>query len=527
MTNLAGIGTMIRFILRQDRIVIPLYVVLFLTLVVSQAVSSQELYTTQAERDEYAATAGSNPALIALTGPAYAIDTVGGDVAWQVGGFGGAVVGLVSMLLIGRHTRAEEQSGRSELLRANVLGRYAHPAAALIVVAGINVLLAATTALALIGMDLPVVGSIAFGASMGAVGLVFAGVAAVAAQVSESASAVYGLGGAVLGLAYLLRAAGDVGNGALSWLSPIGWGQGTKPFADEREWPLALALGVTVVLVAIAGALMARRDHGAGLMPTRPGPATASAALTHPIGFALRQQRGLLLGWVVGLFVAGLSIGSMGQEVDSLIGDSTMANDLFGQTGGADLVDSFYASILVMMALIGTAYVVSSALRLRGEESAGRVELLLATAVPRWRLLGSQLVVTLTGAALVVAACGLGAGLAYGIRGDDLGAPPRLLGAALASLPAVWVVAGLAVALVGLAPRASSLAWAALAGCLFLWIMGPLLHLPDWVMDLSPFSHIPQVPATSLTMAPLVVLTGVAAVLAAVGLAGFQRRDIG
>lgn len=527
MKALAGTGTMVRFILRRDRIVVPLYVIVFAVFVMSQALSSKELYDSQAEREVYAATAASNPAMIALTGPAYAIDTVGGDTAWQVGGFGGTAVAVASMIMVGRHTRAEEQSGRSELLRANVLGRYAHPTAALIVVFGANALLAAATALALIYLDLPAAGSIAFGASMGAVGIVFAAIGVVAAQITENASTVYGIGGAVLGVAYLLRAAGDIGEGTLSWLSPIGWAQGMRPFADERWWPLLLFLAATVVLLAAGFALMARRDEGAGLVAARPGPPRASSGLVLPSGFALRLRRELLIGWTAGLFAGGLAMGSFGEEVGDLVGDSEMAENLIGQTGGAGLVDSFFATILLIMAMIGTVYAVQSALRMRSEESAGRLEPLLATATSRWRWAGAQVLVTVAGVTLVLAACGLGAGISHAIRSDDSGEVPRLLGAQLASLPAVWVVAGLVIALFGLVPRAAPLAWAALGGCFFIGILGPILQLPDWAMDLSPFNHVPKVPSADLAAGPLIWLTAIAAALTVAGLMGFRRRDVG
>jgi ABC-2 type transport system permease protein len=518
---------MVRFVLRYDRIVIPLYVALFAVFVASQALSSRDLYDNQAEREVYAATARSNPALIALTGPAYAIDTVGGDTAWQVGGFGGAAVAIASIILVGRHTRAEEQSGRSELLRANVLGRYAQPAAALIVVVVANVLLAAATVLVLISLDLPTAGSFAFGASMGAVGIVFAAVGVVAAQITENTSTVYGIGGAVLGAAWLLRAAGDIGEGRLSWLSPIGWAQQMRPFADERWWPLLLFLGATALLLAFGFALMGRRDDGAGFLAARPGPAGASSGLSSPSGLALRLRRGLLIGWTAGLFVGGLAMGSFGEDAGDLMGDSDLAQNFVGQTGGTGLVDSFFATILLIMAMIGSVYAVQSALRMRSEETAGRLEPLLATATSRWTWAGSQVLVTVAGTTLVLAACGLGVGISHSIRSEDAGELMHLLVAQLASLPAVWVVAGLAVALFGLVPRAASLAWAALAGCFFLGILGPVLQLPDWTMDLSPFTHVPEVPSADLKAWPLLQLTAVAVALIAVGLAAFRYRDVG
>jgi ABC-2 type transport system permease protein len=312
MSRLTGVSAMLWLALRRERVRIPVYVVLFTILVAETAAQSKSMFPTQAARADYAATVAGNPGLIAMVGPPYAVTNVGGDVAWQLGGFGAAFVALMSMFMVGRHTRGEEQSGRSELVLAAPVAREAPVTAALIVVVATQVLLGAAVALTMIGFDQPAAGSLALGASLTGVGLVFAGLSACAAQISETSSAMYGIVGAAIGGAYLLRAAGDVGDGTLSWLSPIGWGQRMRPFAGERWWPLALSLTTTVALVGGAFALRARRDEGAGLVGSRPGPASASKRLTTPLGLALRLQRGLLLGWSAGLFFSGLSIGLTG-----------------------------------------------------------------------------------------------------------------------------------------------------------------------------------------------------------------------
>ena len=200
----------------------------------------------------------------------------------------------MSMFIVGRHTRAEEEDGRSELIGAAPVGRFApvdggadrgrgrpDPARR------------CSWRCRCSAIGQPAAGSSALGASLAGVGLVFAGIAAVAAQVSQTTSSMYGITGGAIGAAYLLRAAGDVGDGTLSWLSPIGWGQAMRPYAGERWWPLALMLVVGAGLVAAAVALRARRDDGAGLVAPRPGP-PARPALTHPLGLALRLQRGVL-----------------------------------------------------------------------------------------------------------------------------------------------------------------------------------------------------------------------------------------
>jgi ABC-2 type transport system permease protein len=522
---MTGTAPLLRFMARRERIRVPVYLLLFVFLVVETAVGSDSLYTTHAERLDYAATVTSNPGLIALVGPAYDVTNVGGDTAWQMGGFGAVIVALMSMFIVGRHTRAEEQSGRSELVRAAPVGRFAPAAAALVVVAVTQVAVGVLSALGMMALDLDAAGSFAFGASMTGVGLVFAGVAAVAAQLSQGTGGMYGITGAAIGGAYMLRAAGDVGDGTLSWLSPIGWGQSMRPFAGERWWPLLLSVAAAVVLVGIAAALLRRRDEGAGILPVRPGPPVAGRTLSGAFGLAFRLQRGALIGWSLGLFLGGLSIGLTGRDAEALLGDSQEVDKLFSGLGG-DIVDQYFAVSMLWLALVGTGFAVQAALRLRGEETAGHAESLLATALSRRRWVVSHLAVAMLGTVLVLGAAGLGAGLADAFESNDAGRLPELLAAALVAVPAVWVLIGIAVALFGVAPRAVAVAWGALGVSATLSFLGPLLSLPDWAVDLSPYEHVPQLPAADFTAAPLLWLCAVAAVFVAVGMVAFRRRDV-
>jgi polyether ionophore transport system permease protein len=525
VSRLTGTGTLLRLVVRRERVRIPVYLLVLAMLIGSTAVQSEELYPTQAERDEYAASMAANPGMVALVGPVHAVNTVGGDVAWQWGGFGAVMTALASMFVLGRHTRAEEQSERSEMVLSSVAGRFAPTAAALAAVVAANVLAAATVALTMVATGQEAEGSIAFGASLGGVGLAFAGVALVAMQASQTASGAYGMTGAAIGFAYLLRAAGDVGNGTLSWLSPIGWGQAMRPFAGERWWPLVLLLGLAVALTALAFAMLARRDDGAGIVAPRPGPPAASPTLVRPLGLALRLHRGALAGWAIGLFLSGVSVGLTGQDADSILGDSEAVDDLFRQASGS-LVDNYLAVSLASMALVGTGFALQAMLKLRAEETSGRLEPLLATALSRPRWAASHLALAALGTVVAFAATGLGAGIADAVASNDASRAPLLLGSALAYVPAVWVLTGLALALFGLAPRAAQAVWGALGACFLVTLLGPLLSLPDWVMDLSPYSHVPLVPADDIEFAPLAALTAIAGALAALGLAAFRRRDV-
>ena len=532
MKKLAGTGALVRLILRRDRILLPIWILWLGVLPIFTAASFAELYPTAAERQVFADTVGSNPALVALYGPLFD-PSVGGLTAWRMG-IVPVVVALISLLTVIRHTRTEEEAGRRELLGGGVVGRNAPLAAALIVTVAANLVLAGLLALGMIVQDLSAGGAISFGLAFATSGCLFAAVAAVIAQLTESAGGARGIAISVLGLAFLLRVAGDVsgedsGWSWLSWASPIGWVQRVRPFADERWWVFALAAGAFVVLAGAAYALSSRRDVGAGFLPPRPGPATASPSLRSPLALAWRLHRGLLFGWAAGFAVMGVVFGGVTEAASDILNDNPQLEAMFERLGGrAGVADAYLSAIMGILGLAAAGYAVQTALRLRSEETDMRAELVLATVVGRLRWAISHLLFAAVGPAVILAAAGLTAGLIYGLSTDDVGEElPRVLAGAVVQLPAVWVLAGIAAALFGVLPRLTSLSWAALGAFVLLGLFGKVLQLEQWMLNLSPFTHIPDLPGGEVSVEPLLWLVGVAAVLSIVGLIAFRRRDVG
>jgi ABC-2 type transport system permease protein len=534
MNGFTGTGQLFRLALRRDRVVGTVWVLGLFVFALSQAASIVSLYPTQADLDRLARTAegiGANPAVVALQGPAYDASTYGGATAWQVVTPGVFLLGLMSMLLVTRHTRQEEETGRAELVSAGVVGRYAWLAAGLLYVLAVNVVLAVITALGYVAMGLPAAGSVALAVACGVCGLVFAGVAAICVQLTEHARSANGMAFAVLGVAFLLRAIGDSAAGLswLAWLSPIGWAERFRPFAGERWAVLLLPVALLLVLLAVVAALVTRRDVGAGVLPARLGPAAAPAWLRSPLGLAWRLQRGTLIGWAVGAAVAGLSFGGIAQDmVQFAEQDPETAKALASLGGAGSITDIYLAAVLSWIGMLAAGYAVQATLRLRSEEAELRAEQVLATATSRTSWAASHLVVAAVGAGVVLGVGGLLAGLAHGLRAGDLGGElPRVLGAALVQLPAVWVMAAVGAALFGLAPRlVVGATWAVLAVVLFVAMFGEALKFSQLLLDASPFAHLPRLPAAEFTATPVVWLVVVAGVLAAAGLAGFRRRDL-
>ena len=531
MTGLAGTGSLVRLMLRRDRVRLPLWILLFVSFAASSTSATVGLYPTEAGRVQAAATVNNTPALVALYGAVADPTSLGAIAIMKLAALGSALVAVLGMLTVVRHTRAEEESGRLELLGATVVGRQAPLTAALLVAVLANLVLGLLTALGQIGSGLPAGGSFAFGLAWSGAGLAFAGIAALIAQLTSSARTANGITAGVLGVAYLLRAVGDTAPAGgvrwLSWLSPIGWAQLVHTYAGDRWWVLALPVALAAVTAGVAYQLAARRDLGAGLLPDRPGPAHAARWLASPLGLAWRLQRGSLLVWAAAFLVLGAVLGNIASAVTGIL-DSPQSRDFILELGGVQgLTDAFLATELGFVGIFAAAFGVSSAMRLRAEETGQRTEPVLATAVGRTRYAASHLVVALAGSAVLLLAAGLGAGLSRAAHAGDTGELGRLLGAAAVQIPAAWVLVGIVVAAFGLVPRASTAGWAALVVFVLLGEFGALLKLKQWVRDVSPFAHVPRLPGGQFTATPLVWLVAVSAVLVAAGLVGFRRRDVG
>ncbi|GAA2735237.1 ABC transporter permease [Actinocorallia aurantiaca] len=531
MSAFTGTGDLVRLISRRDRVVLPI-LVLWLGLLPAGFVSATgQLYPTAADQLQYARTVGASPTFLAMYGPMYDFGLAG--IVVQRSGVIPVVMAIAAILLLIRHTRVEEEAGRRELLGAAVLGRGAPVTAALLVTMGASLAVGLLLAAGMAAQDLPVAGSVAFGGQAIAAGWLFAAVAAVAAQLSQGAAAARGIALTALGAAFVVRLAADAGGAGsglswLGWLSPLGWAQRVRPYAAERWWLFALVVAAAGALAWVAVRLAARRDLDAGVWPQRLGAADAAPWLADPFGLAWHLHSRTLYGWLAGFAALGAVYGGVAGGVEDMLRDSPGLREIFVRLGGeSSLLDAYFSSSMSVLGLIAAAYAVSSALRLRSEEAGLRAEPVLAAPVGRLKWMASHLVFVLAGPAVVLAAGGLVAGLVHGLDTGRVGdVLPSVLGAAMAQVPAVWLTAASAVALFGLFPRLTGLSWAVVGAAAGITMFGAVLDLRQWVLNLSPFTHVPALGAQDGTVTPFLGLLALTAALVLIGLAGFKRRDL-
>jgi ABC-2 type transport system permease protein len=525
---LAGTGTLIRFILRRDRIKLPAWLLGMAVLLSFFVPAVSELTETEEQRQDLRRI--MEPAVGAIFGPGYGRDDITPEryIAGVYGLFFFVLAALMSMLLVARHTRVEEQNGRAELTRSNVVGRHAQLTAVLIVAVGANALLALMLGGTMTANDLDGSGGLLFGASVGAVGLVFAGITALTVQVTEYSRAATGIAGAALGAAWAVRAAGDMVRdygSPLSWFSPLAWSNQTRPYVDGRWWPLLLSVGLAVAAAAVGYALSARRDVGAGLVAARPGEAVAAPWLRSPLAVAFRLQRASLIWWTVALAVFGFMFGGLG---DQIADPKDMSQDRIEMFGGSvdTLLDGYLGVITLFTAAYTGIMVVLGVQAVRSEETKGRAEPVLATATSRWAWFGSYLAVISLGLVGLLLVAGFATGTGAAVSAGDGSHVWDVTAAHLAHAPGVLVLLGIAALLFGVLPRTIGATWVVLGYSLFVGLFGTIMDLPQWAHNLSPMEHIGQPPLDSISWSAAMILLVVAAGLMAAGLAWFRRRDL-
>ena len=515
-----GVPSLLRLALRRDRVRLSVWVAV-LTLMMVYAPNAVKLaYPEEAQRLARV-NLMRTPAGIMLSGPSFGGNEtdLGAMMANELMLTLIVATSILSILTVIRHTRAEEESGIAELVLSSVVGRYARTYAALILVGGVNGVLAVAMTLAMSATGFALVDTAAMCLGITGVAMVFGAVAAVTAQLWRQARTATGAAMASLALAALIRGIGDVINNsgsALSWFSPIAWAQQMRSFVDLRWWPFALLVALTIGLMALATWLESRRQYDDGNIPST-GERPNARPIKTVFGLHITLQRGQTIGWSVGLFLAGLAFGSM---TKSLL-DAAKDNPVLARVLTAQGNDGVYTTMTQFLAAAATAYVVGAVLRVYNDEESGLGEAVLARAVSRWRWLLTAVASALVGSTVLLFFAGLGNGLGAGITLGEPGTIVRLTLAGLAYVPAMAVLAG--VAALAVAVRHAWIGWLAVTFVAVSLYLGALLRLPHWLVDLSPIGR-----TTVPTDFPAIALTVMVVVAAALTLCAgwiYRSRD--
>ncbi|MCL2742158.1 MAG: ABC transporter permease, partial [Oscillospiraceae bacterium] len=325
-----------RFMLRRERVTSALWVLGLSAFSTALLPAVDAVISTPAER-EALVQALVNPAMTAMMGPLYSQDT-GGLFAYMMLLWTMLAVGVMSAFLVVRHTRADEERGRAEVIRSLPVGRMAVLGAALTTAAAVNVAIALLTGLGMAATGIGGVGLAAcmlYGALLGAFGLVCSALAAVASQLCAGSRGALGLSTAAIIVMYVVRAIGDVpdeaGAASAEWLSlasPMGLLQRSQALHGNHWWPVLFASLAAAALAALAMRLSRARDMDRGFMPARRGRPKAAGWLLSPMGLSWRLLRGPVLVWSASMTALGAAYGAIMGDVGAFIESNEFYGDL-------------------------------------------------------------------------------------------------------------------------------------------------------------------------------------------------------
>ncbi len=473
-----------------------------------------------------------NPAVRMFSGAPYALDTAGGFALWDAGWIWQTILAVWAILTVSRFLRGDEDLDRADLVLSGPVRASRVTGIVLAVVATVGLLVGAVVTVTMTALGEDLVSSVLLGLGLAGACATFASVTAVTSQLVEVRRRAAGLAAAVLGVAWIVRMLGDSADPRswLLWFTPLGWIEQLHLYGEPELLALAPLMMLPLALAAVAVALRARRDTGAALLVAESGRRPRLRLLGSPAAFAWRSNRAILLAWLLGLAsYAAIMGGVLASMIEWLAGDEGYQRILSAM--GLDQALTNKGFLAFMATIVGLAIALQVAWRLgaaRAEEESGRLEAILARRVSRPRWLGGHALLALFGSASLVLVGGSAVWLGTALAGPASGLTWwDTMRAVLNMLPVVILIAGLGLAAFGLLPRLTvALPVSVAVAGLVLSMLGPALDWPQWVLDLSPFTHLALVPAEPWASTSGLAMTAIGVLLAVVGVLGFQRRDL-
>ena len=557
------------FMLRRERVISSVWIASLVFMIVGLVPGMRQSLDADSQTALFAMM--ENPSLVAMMGPAYSLvnKTFGSLYTGVMLLISALAVGLMNIFLIIRHTRADEEKWRYEVVRSLPVGRLANMSAALLTAVVVNVVLAVITGLGMYGLgdeSMSFNGSMLWGAALGVTGLVFAAIAALFSQLCSSSRSAVGYSFGALMFLYLLRAPGDMeiriiggevvtgSSEILSLISPLGLIMRSQAYVEDYWWPIFIVLGITIVISVLAFYFNSVRDIDQGIFPARRGRAYGSSLMRSPFGLSFKILRTGIIVWLIGMFALGYSYGTVAGDVDQFMASNEMWQQLMiGPTGiemmneagftpeqilevirnavsdlGYTLTELFMSTITNIMGVFTLVPLFLFILRAKNEEKDSRTEFILSTPSCRYKYLAGFAVIAFLSAIVIqlILAVSL-----YSSAINELADPSELsmqflIAANMVYVPAQWVMLGIAILIIGLVPKASGILWGYFTFSLFFMFFGRMNIFPDWLQKFTPFGYIPQLPMDEINYLTLGIMTAVAAILTTAGFFFYRKRDI-
>jgi ABC-2 type transport system permease protein len=522
--------------LRRDGLQLTLWIGSTALLAYAAYVGVGESFGTEQDRRVLLVAAIANPVILLFRGlPSGASD--GAFIAFLIVPFLCMLAAFMSSFLAVRHTRADEETGRAELVGGTPAGRMLPTVVTLVHGLIANLVLALLTAAALIAAGLEPQGSFVVGSAAAVVGVFFLGLGLLAAQFMRTSRGANTVSVAVLLVTYLLAGIGNalgtpsddlqrMESSWLTWLSPFGWAENSRPFADDNVWPLVLCKLVGIALAVVAIALQRVRDVGSSFVAERAGRVDARSALGSTTALVWRLSAGSIIGWAIGGALSGLLATTLASVVEEISAENASIQAVLDQmmASQGSLEQGLLTTFFVMIGILAACAGVQTITRARQEETHGTAELVLATPIGRVRWLADFIVVGFA-AIVTILAAGVGAasiGVALNDGDPDLYRSAVTVGLGQVVAASVFLVTTALVFV--LAPRWTiAVGWGLVLLAAVIGLFGPIFGMPDSVTWLSPVAAAPVPVADGVEVRGLWGLLGAIAI-AGVAALGFMRR---
>lgn len=534
-----GLGTLISLILRRDRLKLPIWVLGFVSILLLMVPLLRDVYGDAQSIDVLFTTFGVNPAGLFMTGP---MDkpTFGALMSIETVIWFGMAIAFMNTLLVVRHTRYNEEMGAQDLLLSGTVHRSTSLVAVLLIALIVNglVVVGLGFGIQLFQADWSGADLWLYAVSMGMFGFVWASIAALVAQLTDSSRVANGLLAGLIGLGFLLRGIGDFfgkinENGIhqpewMSYLSPFGWLQLTRSLTFSDWSPVLFMIAFSLAVIGMAYWIQNRRDVGSGVLPGRKGKSKASKLLKTPMGMTLKLQKSVFIGWLVGVLVMVMTIGVLVPQMTDVYSQSESMKQMIVSIGGeGSLIPSFMSAMLAITSLMVFAYAVQAVSKLRSEESAGHLESLLATKLSRLKWIVWHLTVVVCGSFLLLLVAGLVLAITTNLSSDLTVSLLEYCLAGLSYLPVALFFMAIYVLIFGLLPRLSgTITWIYFGFVAFMLWLGPILQVDQRVMDLSIMEHFASVPLEAANLQVILIVSLLSILLMIVGVFSWTRRDL-
>jgi ABC-2 type transport system permease protein len=494
-----------------------------------QPIGYRHAYPTLSDRLGFARSFGDNAAIRLFYGEPHDLLTVGGYCAWRVGGTLAIMTAIYGLLAAVRALRGEEESGRGELVLAGIASRRTVYLSAMAAIAAGTLLLWLAELAGLVLGGLPIGGSAYLALATVSVVPVCVGVGAIASQLAPTRRSALELGGAIVGLFFLLRVIADTsrGLGWLRWTTPLGWAEQLRPFGGAHPFVLLLPVAASALLLVVAARMASARDIGTGVFSPRDSSAPRLRLLSSPTALALRSERGSLLAWSASVAVFALILGVISKSISAAGISKSIQREISKLGSGSILTPRGYiAFVFIFFILAVSLFVCVQISAVRHDEADQRLETLLALPFSRSRFLAGRLLLAAGGAVAISLVAGLLSWAGAASQGVSISLW-QLLEAGANCLPVAMMFLGIAALAYALAPRASSALAYGLVAVTFLWyLVGALTGVPRWVADLTPFEHVGLVPVQQFRTGAAAIMLAIGAVAAVTAVLAFKRRDL-